>query len=211
MMAISLEIKRFIILGVWFTSLKKSSAMRMPSQLLTAAWNNTSSNHIVRDLIERADTEGQREIEVLMNGGIIRKKVREDITYADIYQSEKNLWNFLFFTGYLKQVSIDMEARNCYITMAIPNEELLYIYENTVENWFREEIKQTDLSLFRHSMLEGEPEIFEQEIERLVIWMVQKAFIMDSYLDSWRTCVIMRFKTTFTIDIFAIKSFLFTL
>lgn len=53
---------------------------------------------------------------------------------------------------------------NRYITMAIPNNELLYIYENTVENWFRDEIKMQDLSILYRSMLDGNAEIFEQEV-----------------------------------------------
>ena len=40
-----------------------------------------------------------------MAGGTIEKPVHEDITYGDIHQSQDNLWNFLFFTGYLKKIS----------------------------------------------------------------------------------------------------------
>ena len=63
---------------------------------------NTSSNRIIRELVEEADEETRSELEVLMNGGFIEKPVREEITYGDIHESRDNLWNFLFFTGYLK-------------------------------------------------------------------------------------------------------------
>ncbi|MDD2979686.1 MAG: AAA family ATPase [Hespellia sp.] len=132
----------------------------------TAAWSNTSSNSIVRDLIYRADDTVRDEIELLMNGETIEKKVHEDITYEDIYASEDNLWNFLFFTGYLKQVAIRMAGVNRYVTMAIPNHELLYIYENTVENWFRDEIQQQDLSVLYDAMLNGRDDVFQQELEK---------------------------------------------
>lgn len=99
----------------------------------TAAWSNTSSNSIVKDLISRADSGVRREIETLTSGGTIEKKVHEDITYEDIYASEENLWNFLFFTGYLRQVDMRMDGVNRYVTMMIPNNELLYIYENTID------------------------------------------------------------------------------
>lgn len=45
----------------------------------------------------------QEQLEHLMNGGMIEKAIHEDITYESIYDSEENLWNFLFFTGYLKK------------------------------------------------------------------------------------------------------------
>ncbi|HOO79188.1 MAG TPA: AAA family ATPase [Lachnospiraceae bacterium] len=129
----------------------------------TAAWSNTSSNSIVRDLIYHAGKEVKDEIERLMSGGCIEKKVHEDITYDDIHESEENLWNFLFFTGYLKQISMRMEGVNRYVTMAIPNNELLYIYENTIEKWFREEIKVQDFTVLYEAMFGGETEVFEEE------------------------------------------------
>ena len=132
----------------------------------TAAWSNTSSNQIVKDLIERADEKVKEEIQSLMNGGTIEKKVHEDITYEDVYESDDNLWNFLFFTGYLKQVSIRMEGVNRYVTMKIPNNELLYIYENTVEKWFRDDIKVQDLSVMYEAMLKGDAETFEKEVAK---------------------------------------------
>ena len=67
-------------------------------------WSNTSSNSIIRELIEKADDKTKSELEMLIAGGTIEKPVHEDITYEDIYKSQDNLWNFLFFTGYLKTV-----------------------------------------------------------------------------------------------------------
>lgn len=102
-------------------------------------WANTSSNSVVRDLVERLnDDEGEllRQLEYLMNGGTIEKAVHEDITYDSIYDSEDNLWNFLFFTGYLKKVSVCLAGEMPYVTLAIPNREVSYIYSNTIHHWF---------------------------------------------------------------------------
>lgn len=61
------------------------------------------------------------ELEDLIAGKTIEKPIHEDITYDSIYDSEDNLWNFLFFTGYLKQVGSRMILETLYVTMAIPN------------------------------------------------------------------------------------------
>lgn len=66
-------------------------------------WANTSSNSIVRELVERADGSVRQEMEALIEGEVIEKPVHEEITYDEVYKSEENLWNFLFFTGYLKK------------------------------------------------------------------------------------------------------------
>ncbi|MBR6223126.1 MAG: hypothetical protein IKQ71_06780 [Lachnospiraceae bacterium] len=69
-------------------------------------WANTSSNRIIKDLLWQADDEMKKELDILIGGGTIEKKIHEDITYDDIHESEDNLWNFLFFTGYMKRVSL---------------------------------------------------------------------------------------------------------
>ncbi|MBV7276667.1 AAA family ATPase, partial [Clostridium sp. PL3] len=65
--------------------------------LPTSYWANTSSNSIVKSLIEKADAVTKSEIELLIEGKTIEKPVHEDITYDEIYDSLDNLWNFMFF------------------------------------------------------------------------------------------------------------------
>ncbi len=132
-------------------------------------WANTSSNNIVRALIEQADISAKSEIEQLLSGGTIEKQVHEEITYADIFQSADNLWNFLFFTGYLRQVTNRMEGENRYITMSIPNIEVRYIYNNTIMGWFRDEIKTRNLSAMYQAMMNGDAVGFQKDLSRLLM------------------------------------------
>ena len=50
-------------------------------------WANTSSNSIVRELVEHADNSVKQEMESLIDGGTIEKPVHEDITYGEVYKS----------------------------------------------------------------------------------------------------------------------------
>ena len=118
-------------------------------------WSNTSSNSIVRELIEAADDSTKREIENLIAGGTIEKPVHEEITYADIHTTKDNLWNFLFFTGYLKVVGQRFEVDTIYLTLQIPNVEIRYIYRNSIREWFAQRIKQTDFTELYRDILEG--------------------------------------------------------
>lgn len=119
-------------------------------------WSNTSSNSIVRELIERADKSVRKEIEDLAAGGVIEKPVYEDVTYGDIRSSQDNLWNFLFFTGYLKKVGERREGRSHYLTMKIPNEEVAGIYEHAVLSWFDRKLKTVDFSPLKHALESGD-------------------------------------------------------
>lgn len=139
-----------------------------PDELPSPYWANTSSNSIVRSLIENADPSVKGELEVLLAGGTIEKPVHEEITYDSVYDSEDNLWNFLFFTGYLKLISRRLEGENRYITMGIPNLEVKYIYSNMIENWFVEKIKTKDLSAMYQAMQDGNAEVFENELTELL-------------------------------------------
>ena len=121
-------------------------------------WSNTSSNSIVRTLVEKADLSVRQEIEALIAGNTIEKPVHEDITYDDMDSTQDNLWNFLLFTGYLKKVKERQNGETIYMEMAIPNTEVLYIYKNTVLRWFEDQIKAKELLPLYDSILNGECE-----------------------------------------------------
>ena len=107
-------------------------------------WSNTSSNSIVRDLVLRADEETRQELDVLIAGGTIEKQIHEDITYADVHETRDNLWNFLFFTGYMKKVSERQEGGDIYATLRIPNQEVESIYRNQIRGWFNRIVENAD-------------------------------------------------------------------
>ena len=138
--------------------------------LPTSYWANTSSNSIVRSLIEKADTATKKEIELLIEGKTIEKPIHEDITYDEIYDTMDNLWNFMFFTGYFKKVTERIsETNQKYLTLEIPNEEVKYIFRTKVLRWFQDKVKAKDLSDLYTAIINGDPEIFENELGRLLM------------------------------------------
>ena len=131
-------------------------------------WSNTSSNSIIREMVGEADEMAKEDLETLMAGGTIEKPVHEEITYGDIHQSQDNLWNFLFFTGYLKKISErkDESGETLYLTMAIPNTEIKTIYKNSITYWFEQRMKETDRSPLKHALETGDCEAAEDFINR---------------------------------------------
>ena len=119
-------------------------------------WANTSSNQIIKDMIWHADDEMKKELDILVNGGTIEKQIHEDITYDDIHESEDDLWNFLFFTGYMKKVSERWEEKYIYLTMQIPNAEIASIYESQIRGWFDKQVKNEDRSVLHKAVLDGD-------------------------------------------------------
>ena len=127
-------------------------------------WSNTSSNSIIKNLIYTSDSNMKEELDRLIKGGTIEKKIHEDITYGDISfkeeeKNDENLWNFLFFTGYLKKVSERSIVDDIYLTMCIPNAEIRSIYRNQITDWFDMVVKKkADFSILHKAVLARDTE-----------------------------------------------------
>ena len=141
-------------------------------------WSNTSSNSIIRDLIAVADDEARDEIEHLIKGGTITKPIYEDIVYADIMKNMGNLWNFLFFTGYLKKVSKQQIGVENHIELGIPNKEILYIYIRQIREWFEERTVAKNMASLYNAVFSQDVEHLEDAITEL---LRQSISYMDSY------------------------------
>lgn len=144
-------------------------------------WSNTSSNSIVRELVYNADDETRNDLEILMDGGIIEKSVHEDITYGDVNASQDNLWNFLFFTGYLKYEGERLEGSNIYLSLSIPNVEVMSIYENSISVWFDEKIEKLDRSPLIKALENGDREAAEEFISEQLMDTISYLDYAESY------------------------------
>lgn len=100
-----------------------------------AFWINTSGNDLVKRFIDKADKTTQNEIERLIAGETIEKKVRLDLTYNELDASIDNLWSVLFTTGYLTQKG---RAVNGVYQLVIPNREVREVFVLQIQEWFKE-------------------------------------------------------------------------
>lgn len=98
-------------------------------------WANTSENSIVRRLLSRADQTTRDEIEQLVNGGMIVKSIRQEITYKDIEAFIDNVWSVLYSTGYLTSRGRLPGKR---LRLVLPNQEVKELFIELVKDWFRE-------------------------------------------------------------------------
>lgn len=109
-------------------------------------WVNTSSNSIIRKFIEHADKTTKDEIEILINGGSIKKKIHQELTYRDLDSKIDNLWSVLYTTGYLTQSDSDADSMT---SLVIPNREIRWIFEEQIQEWFETESRRDSQKLER--------------------------------------------------------------
>lgn len=110
-------------------------------------WTNTSSNDIIKKLLERASSETRDEIEKLIAGESVIKQIKEELTYKELYDNIENVWSILFATGYLTQHG---EPVGNMLKLAIPNKEIHNIFMSQIRIWMQNKARedQTRLNLF---------------------------------------------------------------
>ena len=110
-----------------------------PDALPRSFWLNTSGNDIIRKFIQQATAATRMELERLISGETVTKKINLELTYRDLYKSIDNLWSVLFTTGYLTQRG--RQGVDIY-QLAIPNLEIRQIFIEQILEWFKEETRR---------------------------------------------------------------------
>ena len=136
-----------------------------------AFWINTSGNDLVKRFIDKADKTTQNEIERLIAGEAIEKKVRLDLTYNELDSSIDNLWSVLFTTGYLTKTG---RAINGVYNLVIPNREVREVFILQIQEWFRERMADDEKPMreFCRAFLKGEPERIEKRLNIILNRMI---------------------------------------
>lgn len=140
-----------------------------PDPAPKAYWMNSSGNDIIRTLLQKATDQTMSDLDRLVNGLSVTKKINEELTYRELYDSIDNLWSVLFTTGYLtKRRETDL---NTY-ELVIPNQEIRMIFTEQILSWFQEEVRKDApaLDAFCEAFSAGDP----SEIERMFSLYLRK-------------------------------------
>ena len=100
-------------------------------------WANTSGNDLIRRMLKNASLTTKNEVEELLNGGQITKRIKQELTYREVDDSIENVWSVLYATGYLTGMNVEQEAADIF-RLWIPNGEIQKLFYELVEDWFRE-------------------------------------------------------------------------
>ncbi len=101
-------------------------------------WVDTSSNRLVSDLIQRADSNIKEEFQVLMQEGTLDKILDEQIAFDQLGEDENAIWSLLLASGYLRVagVKLDSRTRQKICSLKITNFEVMLMFERMVKRWF---------------------------------------------------------------------------
>ena len=123
------------------------------------------------DLIDESDATTQDEIERLIAGETITKRVRLELTYPEIRSNIDNLWSVLFTTGYLTYTG---QTQDGGYQLKIPNREVRDVFILQIQEWFKRGIesdKKTTMALCQ-ALLNGDAETVENELIMIMSGMI---------------------------------------
>ncbi len=130
-------------------------------------WINSSSNYIIKDILDSHANTIKRQLEELVSGECIRQEIIPGLVYPDLKSSDSRkrqlaLWSVLYTTGYLTDAK---EPDGNIHTLVIPNREIQEIYQKQILEWF---IGQTEYSTQWNSLCNAVENGSAKETERIL-------------------------------------------
>ena len=132
-------------------------------------WLNTSSNDVIKDILKESGPGVKNDLEVLIDGGSLEKKIYKHITYNEIWESRWTIFSFLLFSGYLKADDVRRDMGDIYCSLQIPNQEVKYMYKNIIQKWFNSSIAPEKLNIMLYSLTSGDIITFEEIFQEYVL------------------------------------------
>jgi hypothetical protein len=140
-----------------------------PSHEFRPYWINTSGNRLVNHLLVRSDKTAKKELEELLEGKSITKRIHSHIVFSEIEKTSESLWSFLLFTGYLKIVDFiqpETDTEDILYKLVIPNLEVKSIYRKFVGNWVTDYLNDSELNLFYRAIVNGDTKTIRQALQK---------------------------------------------
>ena len=142
-------------------------------------WVNTSGNELIKTLLQRANPDVKKDLEILIAKGSLNKSVEDNIVYSDVDRSDNALWNFLLMSGYLRYDNLRKDEDDLldFADLNIPNKEVLFLFINDIiRNWFVVNSSGIMLNEILENLIVGDLDAFKYSF----IEFCQKSF---SYFD----------------------------
>jgi len=134
---------------------------------LSTHWVNTSTNDLIKELCQKADTSIKQDLDILTQGGSINKAIDDNIVFTNLSNDEEALWSLLLHSGYLRydNIAVDEETGSEIADLSLPNSEILCLFKkDIVKNWFTPApSKMRDLTNMMNNLTSGDIEVFKTQ------------------------------------------------
>mgnify|MGYP005794595725 CR=1 FL=1 len=129
-------------------------------------WANTSSNDLIKLILKNSETVKEK-IERLLKDEAIEVKINLETVIVGIENNEDNIWGLMLGTGYLKIVETINVTEGIY-KVKLPNYEIKHLFEEIIDNWFRNKVIGNDLKSILKDLVTLNFEEYEEKFKILV-------------------------------------------
>ncbi|HRI68846.1 MAG TPA: AAA family ATPase, partial [Polyangium sp.] len=134
-------------------------------------WVGTSSNALIKELLQHHAFGIQREMQTLLEGGYVEKHIHEYIAFPELREDKDTLWNLLVFSGYLRASRPGPPIRGTPLPafrLSIPNQEVAEVYRTSFQSWMKKGLLSQggELDVLLTKLLEGEAPEFEEQLQK---------------------------------------------
>jgi len=143
--------------------------INQPGEDAKPYWVNTSSNEIIRDLIKESPYSVKTDLEKLLKDIPLEKEIDENIVFPDLKSSEKSIFSFLLFCGYLKAYDARKIEDDIYYHLLIPNKEIKSVFKSIIQSWFTANYQSDKLKMLLSSLTSGDVKLFEKILSDYVV------------------------------------------
>ena len=154
--------------------------MKNPKVEPKSYWVGTSHNNVIYNLFSYKKVGMKGKFEALMRGESIREVITEELTYDTLTADDKNLWSLLFMTGYLTQEK-DTPIKNNVAVLRIPNEEVKYVFQNAIIDWFEKTVSKIDRSKMFEALWNLDADTAQAEISKLLLKSISYHDFQESF------------------------------
>ena len=134
-------------------------------------WANTSGNKIVETFVENGSDEMMADLNCLLAGDYIIKRINENITYDSLYTDEENIWNVLLMTGYLTPLRNDELTETLFdgeYALKLPNNEIRAIFADALKSWISRESRKERMDSLKEAIWNGDEDTIGKEITKIL-------------------------------------------
>ncbi len=135
----------------------------------TSYWADTSANSLINKLVREANADIKKHFETLLDGGVIKTDIDEQLVYNQLDGSAETLWSLMLASGYLRVNKYTgykegaVESSQEY-ELALTNYEVHIMFEKMIKGWFR---TTSDYGEFVGALLSGDTDAMNEYINSI--------------------------------------------
>lgn len=135
-----------------------------------AFWLSTSSNDIIKQVLENSTDDIKEHLETLMKGNSFLTRIDTSVIYPQLKNDPSSIYSFLLVAGYLKVVSSNITYGEDYLCeVAIPNKEISFVYSKEILSMLKDFIPKSSGEAISNAIILMDKDNLQKTLENFLL------------------------------------------